>query len=469
MQSEKIGMAIVELVIPKMGESIHEATIISWLKKEGDIIEEDETILEIATDKVDSDVPSPIGGTVHKILAQVNEVVPVGQTVALIETFQSPEKSNSVSKEESAVQVANVEPEPQQQEALTPKPESVIAEKEYSKKPSAISTNRFYSPLVKTIARQEGVSIAELETIFGTGPKNRVTKEDIFRYVNELKQKENKSIPHPTVTSNILSDTSRTGTQGKGSPQLSTGYNDQKPRSHKMSDEVIELDRMRKMISEHMISSINTSAHVSSFVEVDVTKMVLWREKAKKVYLEKYGVRLTFSPLFAEAVILALKDFPTINASLIEDKLIIKKNINLGIATALPNGNLIVPVIEEAQSLNLLGLAKKLNDLSQRARDNKLKPNEIQGGTFTISNIGTFGNLMGTPIINQPQLAILAIGAIKKKPVIMETDHGDIIAIRHMMFLSLSFDHRVIDGFLGGSFLNRIAENIENFDSNRQI
>ncbi len=469
-------MAIVELVIPKMGESIHEATIISWLKNVGDTIEEDETILEIATDKVDSDVPSPVQGTIHKILAQVNDVVPVGQSVALIETSGAAHQPeiNQIQEAEAKKEVATAEHSAQTISAIQPKAEYQPAN--LPEKAKFIVTNRFYTPLVKTIAKQEGVSLKELESIEGSGPKNRVTKEDLFRYIN-LRQSENKhSIAHPAISvqqqRNNLSSADITkepkASQASDSP-MSKPTPAASNSSYAGNKEIIELDRMRKMISNHMISSINTSAHVSSFVETDVTKMVLWRKKAKKAYQETYGERLTFSSLFAEAVISALKEFPTINASLDGDKLIVKKNINLGIATALPSGHLIVPVIGEAEKLNLLGLTEKLNDLTNRARDNKLKPNEIQGGTFTISNIGTFGNLMGTPIINQPQMAILAIGAIKKKPVIMETDHGDIIAIRHMMFLSLSFDHRVIDGFLGGSFLNRIAENIENFDSNRQI
>ena len=465
-------MAIIELLIPKMGESIHEATVINWLKKEGDIIEEDETILEIATDKVDSEVPSPVKGTLHKILAQVDDVIPVGQAVALISTqgdYTQPATS-------SPVEPAIVEQAPQLEEHIAASTDSTITIEPAPAplpKPVVTTTKRFYTPLVKTIARQEEISISELETITGTGPKNRVTKEDLFRYVTQRNLGQSQSITHPVLSDRqdrpVPSHTPTVASQQKRVTKESVKSATTGNQGATQSEEVIELDRMRKMIAKHMIHSRQTSAHVSSFVEADVTKMVMWRNKIKNDYITKYGERLTFSPLFAEAVIRALQDFPTINASLRDDQLILKKHINLGIATALPDGNLIVPVIQAAEKLNLLGLTEKLNDLARRARDNKLKPDEIQGGTFTISNIGTFGNLMGTPIINQPQLAILAIGAIKKKPVIMETEHGDIIAIRHMMFLSLSFDHRVIDGFLGGSFLNRVAENIEKFDSNRQI
>ena len=475
-------MAIVELVIPKMGESIHEATIITWLKNVGDTIDEEETILEIATDKVDTDVPSPVSGILHKILAQPNDVVPVGQAVALIETDQA------VSGAAPSAPIVEDQAPPQSEEPTqtiednTPAP--VVPSSVAIDKPQALKTKRFYTPLVKTIAKQEGVSIAELEDIPGTGVRSRVTKEDIFKYVNQRAVQSRRAVTHPAV--NQLTGTPETTISPQPSADaeshLSAPSNKQQSaekvssvpdptQSLGQTDRVVELDRMRQLIAKHMTSSIKTAAHATSFVEADVTKMVLWRNKAKGPYQQKYGERLTFSPLFAEAVINAIKDFPSINASLDEggSKLHLKKDINLGIATALPSGNLIVPVIKEAGRLNLLGLTERLNDLAQRARDNKLRPNEIQGGTFTISNIGTFGNLLGTPIINQPQLAILAIGAITKKPVIMDTEHGDIIAIRHMMFLSLSFDHRVIDGFLGGSFLKRIAENIENFDSNREI
>ena len=474
-------MAIVELVIPKMGESIHEATIITWLKIVGDTIEEEETILEIATDKVDTDVPSPVNGVLHQILAKPNDVVAVGSAIALIQTDQAIATAAPSDAADAKVVVPQTEPQEQTEPVETSMP--AVTDTAMVEKPPLIKTNRFYTPLVKTIAKQEGVSIAELESIPGTGVKSRVTKEDVFRYVNQRVSQSRHTISHPVVNQNagastisgakreapIRSTQSLTG--NNGTARVKDGSASNPIQSMGQTDRVVELDRMRQLIAKHMTASLNTSAHATSFVEADVTKMVLWRNKAKGLYLQKYGERLTFSPLFAEAVINAIKDFPTINASLVEEgsKLHLKKEINLGIATALPSGNLIVPVIKQAGTLNLLGLTEKLNDLAQRARDNKLHPSEIQGGTFTISNIGTFGNILGTPIINQPQLAILAIGAITKKPVIMDTDHGDIIAIRHMLFLSLSFDHRVIDGFLGGSFLKRIAENIENFDSNREI
>lgn len=449
-------MPIVELIIPKMGESIIEATIISWLKSEGDQINEDDTVLEIATDKVDSEVPSPFSGTLVKILHQANAVVAVGQAVAQIEIgeHQQSEPIEMTPKIETIV-----DSEGQNNDHSEPlKQVSFIV----PKKP--IST-RFYTPLVKTIAKSEGVSIEELESIKGTGPNERLTKEDVFAYVNHKNSSDATLVNHPKI---VHASTTQQVPQAVQKITVSENIN-KSPSVKSSTDEIIELDRMRKHIANHMLESQKTSAHVSSFVEADVTHMVHWRNRVKEDFQQKHGEKLTFSPLFAEAVVNALKDFPKINASLKGDQMVIKKDINLGIATALPSGNLIVPVIRNCEELSLLGLAKKLNDLTARARINKLLPDEIQGGTFTISNIGTFGNLMGTPIINQPQLAILALGAIKKKPVIKETDHGDIIAIRHMMFLSLSFDHRVIDGYLGGTFLKRIADYIENFDSNREI
>ncbi len=447
-------MAIVELIIPKMGESIIEATIITWLKSEGDQIEEDDTILEIATDKVDSEVPSPYRGKLVKILHQPNEVVAVGQAVAHIEVEEGSHK------EEIVVPTGT-----NTAESITVTPSSEVTQeiKQPVKAIKKLKTTRFYTPLVRTIAKTEEISIDDLERIPGTGPKNRLTKEDLFNYVNNR----NKSnISHPKV---LIQPAKNQNINAISAKENTTDLHKDKLPSQSDNEEIIELDRMRKYIANHMIESKKTSAHVSSFLEADVTHMVHWRNSVKDDFYQKHGEKLTFSPLFTEAVVKALKDFPKINATVKGDHMIVKKNLNLGIATALPNGNLIVPVIRNCEDLSLLGLAKKLNDLTSRARENRLLPEEIQGGTFTISNIGTFGNLMGTPIINQPQLAILALGAIKKKPVIKETDHGDIIAIRHMMFLSLSFDHRVIDGYLGGSFLKRIADHIENFDTNREI
>ena len=476
-------MAEVELIMPKMGESIIEATIIAWLKSEGDQVEADETILEVATDKVDSEVPSPVSGVIKKILHPVDTVVPVGASLAIIET-QEKAQLEEVTPEipsEAAPDIKIEEPIKAVDSGASRAPQANTIHEETIKTPLALErlslTNKipsfvegkFYSPLVRNIAKTEGITLEELSLINGSGADNRVTKIDLLNYIDQKKIGGQKTI----VASAPLQSTS---TPIVNTPKIKKG-----PQSEPVvqssnnaavsngSDEVIALSRMRKVIASHMRNSLDTSAHVSSFVEADATRLVTWRNKIKGEYLKKYGEKITLSPLFTEVVIQALREFPQINAALKDDQLIIKKSINIGVATAMKNGNLIVPVIKEADQLNLHGLTKKLNDLTARARENALQPDEIQGGTFTISNIGTFGNIMGTPIINQPQLAILALGAIKKKPVIQETSEGDIIAIRHMMFLSLSFDHRVIDGYLGGTFLNRIAHYIESFDTNRSF
>ena len=488
-------MAVVELVMPRMGESIIEATIIGWLKEEGDRIEIEDTVLEVATDKVDSEVPSPVAGVLKKILHQKDEVVAVGKALALIETeeeiYTKEEKveEQPAEKEELIGELA----EPVSEKVAVSAPEPAVAaneitsetksfkspipleRKSLSNKIPSIMEGRFFSPLVRNIARAEGINPAELASLEGTGEDGRVTKFDLLNYIDDKKAgrisdsniiQESKSPESEQIrVSNANIQQTRTAepihdrTSKVVESEITTNS----------GDEVIELTRMRKVIADHMMNSLSTSAHVSSFVEADATRLVTWRNRVKDEYLANYGEKLTLSPLFTEAVIQALREYPRINASLSGDQLIVKKSLNIGIATAMQNGNLIVPVIKNAGHLNLHGLAKALNDVTSRARNNKLKPDEIQGGTFTISNIGTFGNIMGTPIINQPQLAILALGAIKKKPVIQETPEGDIIAIRHMMFLSLSFDHRVIDGYLGGVFLNRIAHYIENFDVNRPI
>lgn len=424
-------MAQYELIMPKMGESITEATILKWNKKEGDTINIDDAILEIATDKVDSEVPSPVAGVLQKILFNENDVVAVGKVVALIETSAGGTTSVASSttaaevKKEVAVASAVASPQTQQQTAVAPE------------------GDRFYSPLVLNIARQEGVALSELETMPGTGQGGRVTKKDILQHVENKKN----GVVAPAVETQAVQQV-----QQIEPPKIEA------TKSYSGNVEIIEMDRMRKLISKNMVISKQTSAHVTSFVEADVTNLVLWRNKIKDKFKKMYGENFTFTPIFIEAVVKALRDFPMINCSVDGDKIIVKKDFNVGMAAALPSGNLIVPVIKNADMLNIIGLAKKVNDLAERARTNKLKPDEIEGGTFTLSNVGTFGNVMGTPIILQPQVAILAVGAIRKKPVVIETPEGDTIGIRHMMFLSHSYDHRVVDGALGGMFVKRVAD-----------
>ncbi|NNF01975.1 MAG: 2-oxo acid dehydrogenase subunit E2 [Bacteroidia bacterium] len=441
-------MPSVELIMPKMGESIMEATILNWLKNEGDSIELDEAVLEIATDKVDSEIPSPFAGVLVKKLHEVGDVVEVGKAVAIIET--SMEVSTPPPVQEPVMEsVAEIEKTVE----IARSSAKTTLENASSNGHSSNSNGRFYSPLVLNIAKSEGISMNELETIPGSGKGGRVSKKDMMAYLTDRSSGSQTSIAVPPSVE-VKQDV---GVQNK--PAV----------SHDGNVEIVEMDRMRKLIAKHMTNSKQTSAHVTSFVEADVTNLVLWRDKVKGPFQEKYNEKLTFTPLFMEALIRSIQDFPNINASLEGDNLIIKKDINIGMATALPSGNLIVPVIRNADQLNLLGLTKRVNDLAARARQNKLKPDEIEGGTYTISNVGTFGNVMGTPIINQPQLAIMAVGAIRKKPVVIETKEGDTIGIRHMMFLSHSYDHRVIDGFLGGSFVRKVADYLEGFDINRGI
>jgi 2-oxoglutarate dehydrogenase E2 component (dihydrolipoamide succinyltransferase) len=431
-------MAEVQLIMPKMGESIMEATILKWLKNEGDKVALDEPLLEIATDKVDSEVPSTHAGILSKILFSVNDVVPVGKPIAIIQTDGA----------------AATKPAP-----APPKESAVIQEKKQEqpipKTPSAVSNEaRFYSPLVLNIARSEGIAMSELDQIPGTGEGGRVTKKDILTHV----QNKGKEVVSAK-------------TETPYSPEIKTSV--EIPQATEAvaagNVEIIEMDRMRKLIAEHMVMSKRTSPHVTSFVEADVTNLVLWRDKVKGPFEKREGEKITFTPLFIEAVVKAIKDFPLVNASVSGNQIIRKKDINIGMAAALPSGNLIVPVIKNADTKNLVGLTKEVNDLARRARSGQLKPQEIDGGTFTLTNVGTFGNVMGTPIINQPQVAILATGSIKKKPAVLETEQGDVIAIRHMMFLSLSYDHRVVDGALGGSFLRRIADYLEGFDPRREF
>lgn len=426
--------------MPKMGESIMEATILKWRKKPGDKIELDEPVLDIATDKVDSEVPSPVAGILQEILFKEEDVVAIHKVIAIIETDANaaqPAASPAIQQPTATAETPAIPFVPATQNGSS------------APKPTTDST-RFYSPLVRTMAQTEGVSAAELERIAGTGLEGRVTKKDMLAYLANRSAAPvvSPAAPAPAVAAPAFT-----------APAVSVSGN----------VEIVEMDRMRKMIAEHMVMSKHVSPHVTSFVEADVTNMVNWRNKVKGEFQKKYGENITFTPLFVEAVTRALREFPWVNASVDGTKVILRKDINVGMAAALPTGNLIVPVIKNADMLNLLGLTKSVNDLAARARKNQLKPDEIQGGTFTLTNVGTFGNVMGTPIINQPQVAILATGAIRKRPAVLETEHGDVIAIRHMMFLSLSYDHRIVDGATGGSFLRRIGDYLEQFDFNRPI
>ncbi|HEY3406403.1 MAG TPA: dihydrolipoamide acetyltransferase family protein [Ohtaekwangia sp.] len=431
-------MAQVELLMPKMGESIFEATILTWTKKPGDKIEQDESVLEVATDKVDTEVPSTHAGVLKEILAKEGEVVKVGAPIAIITTEAEAEKSST-----PATPVKTHATEVVKKEVAAPVHTNGNGA---SHSVDFKSSSRFYSPLVKNIAKEENIAVAELETISGTGAEGRVTKKDILDYVQNRKLGKTVKMTQQAVSS------------GAGIPaSVSAG------------DEIIEMDRMRKMIAERMVDSKRIAPHVTSFVEADVTSVVFWRNKVKNEFQKREGDVLTFTPFFIEAVVLAIKDYPMINVQVDGDKIIKKRDINVGMAVALPSGNLIVPVIKNADQYSLAGLAKKVNDLAKRARDNKLKPDELTGGTYTISNVGSFGNVMGTPIILQPQVGILALGAIQKKPSVLEMPYGDVIAIRHKMFLSHSYDHRVVDGALGGSFVRRVADYLEKFDINRTI
>ena len=443
-------MAQYELLLPKMGESVAEATIIKWTKQPGDTIQLDDTILEIATDKVDSEVPSPVSGKLVKQLFAADDVVQVGAVIAIIETEggESAPSAPAV-KEETSQPVKEVENIPGVEQSPTADNQS----QDYK------NADRFYSPLVKSIAAQENIALTELENIKGSGADGRLTKDDLLNYIQNKSgaavKEQPASTPAPVATPAPATNT--TNAAPKPVTSVSGG------------DEIIEMDRMRKLIAGHMVMSKQTSPHVTSFVEADVTNMVKWRDKVKKSFEQRENEKITFTPIFIEAVTRAIKDFPMINVTVNGTQIIKKRDINIGMAAALPSGNLIVPVIKNADQLNLVGLTKAVNDLATRARNSKLKPDETQNGTFTLTNVGSFGNVMGTPIINQPQVAILAVGAIKKKPAVLETEYGDVIAIRHMMFLSLSYDHRVVDGALGGSFVRRVADYLENWDINREI
>jgi 2-oxoglutarate dehydrogenase E2 component (dihydrolipoamide succinyltransferase) len=461
-------MSEFQLTMPKMGESVIEATILSWNKKIGETIKENEILLEVATDKVDSEVPSPVTGILKKILYNENDVVAVDQVIAIIETDQNitvksiPQEAPKIEKEAEETkanpEVQKIEDEteeaPTKEEIkIIPFVPPVTMEKEHTKPAITSSSNRFYSPLVLNIAKVEGISSNELDNIQGSGQEGRVTKEDILKYVEDRKS--------------ATTRTSQVQQESKISNNLPSKISTDS--SFKNQDEIIEMDRMRKLISRNMMNSLQTSAHVSSFVEVDMTPIFQWREKHKDAFKKREGFSLSYMPIFTEAIAKAIKDFPMINISVDGDKIIKKKNINIGIAAALPSGNLIVPVIKNADQMNLLGLANAIQQLATKARSNKLTAVEIEGGTYTISNIGTFGNILGTPIIPQPQVAIMAVGAITKKPVVLETKEGDVIAIRHMMYLSHTYDHRVVDGALGGMFVKRVADYLEKFDITQEI
>ncbi|HEY1045223.1 MAG TPA: dihydrolipoamide acetyltransferase family protein [Bacteroidia bacterium] len=449
-------MAQVELIMPKMGESIAEATITKWLKNEGDTIKMDEAVVEIATDKVDSEVPSTGEGILIKKLWNEGDVVPVGAAIAIIGT----DASAVVAPAAPVAETKREQPDETVIHAAAKIAQQALVNHAAATTSSNGESGRFYSPLVLNIARTEGIGMAELEMIAGSGKDNRVTKGDILKYIENGRQAASGVSAPAAVAVPVPAATPAKAPESK-------------PQASKVTlmpgDEIIEMDRMRKIIADHMVMSKSTSPHVTSFVEVDVTNLVQWRDKNKAKFEKKEGEKITFTPIFIEAVVKAIKDFPMINISLDGQNIIKRKNINIGMAAALPSGNLIVPVIKNADTKNLLGLVKDVNDLAKRARENKLQPDEISGGTYTITNVGTFGNVMGTPIINQPQVAILAVGAIRKKPAVLETEYGDVIAIRHMMFLSHSYDHRVVDGALGGAFVRRVADYLEQWDVNREV
>ena len=449
-------MARSELIMPKLGESIMEATILRWSKKVGDKVELDETVLEIATDKVDTEIPSPFEGIITEILFEEGAIVPIGACIARLDSDVAAAASPAV-----AEKVVNSTQQPLEKTIATEPATLHVVENntqnQETETPS--SSDRYYSPLVKNIAKTEGISLNTLDAVAGTGKDGRLTKEDLMQYIESKKLNPSTNAPQPPTVQKETVVAQVVATQEIKAPAVDRSGN----------VDIIEMDRMRKLIADHMVMSKRVSPHVTSFIEVDVTNMVNWRNKNKKTFQERYNENITFTPIFIEAVAKVIKDLPMINVS-VEGNQIIKKNfINIGMAAALPSGNLIVPVIKNADMLNLAGLTKSVNDLANRARANQLKPDEIQGGTFTVTNVGTFGNVMGTPIINQPQVAILALGAIRKKPAVLETEFGDVIAIRQMMFMSLSYDHRVVDGSLGGSFLKKMADYLEGFDTNRDF
>jgi 2-oxoglutarate dehydrogenase E2 component (dihydrolipoamide succinyltransferase) len=452
-------MSIVDLVMPKLGESIMEATILKWHKNVGDKVAQDETILDIATDKVDSEVPSTAEGIIEEILFKVNDVVPIGTVIVKIRTGAVQENTTVIPTATAAVEYEDAK---------------IVEEIPYVPSAAANMANtqnsgaRFYSPLVLNIAQSEGISMTDLENIVGTGQEGRVSKKDILAFVaNRAIAKPESQSASPISQQAIVMD--NTPAIVAASTANNSNNSTNVPAVYSGNVEIIEMDRMRKLISKHMTDSVATSAHVTSFAECDVTNLVQWREKVKRDFEKREGEKITFTPLFIEAVVKSLKKYPMLSSSVEGDKIIVKKDLNIGMATALPSGNLIVPVIKNADQLNITGLCKQVNGLAAAARSGKLKPDDTTGGTFTLTNVGTFGSIMGTPIINQPQVAIMAVGAIKKRPMVLETPQGDCIAIRHMMYISLSYDHRIIDGALGSTFLNAVSKELENFDVNRQI
>jgi 2-oxoglutarate dehydrogenase E2 component (dihydrolipoamide succinyltransferase) len=478
-------MATVDLVMPKMGESIMEATILKWHKNPGDPVNMDETVLEIATDKVDSEVPSTASGVIDSILFQVNDVVPIGTVIAKIRTGGEQKNTEQARPDDSVRRgITNVEvkeevgpsmgttpsgnanpdsyqPDIREEKTSTGGNQPENRPDSYRDPKSQTSSNKFYSPLVLNIAAREGVSMSELESIEGNGNEGRVTKTDILQYIDDKRAGKTGNSQSATKQDMIIPASRVESSQQAG--------NGMEMQSYKGNVEIIEMDRMRKLIADHMVRSKHTSPHVTSFTEADVTNLVMWRNRVKKEFEKRENTRITFTPLFIEAIVRCIKKFPLINSSLDGNRIIVKKDINIGMATALPSGNLIVPVIKNADQLNLVGLSKQVNAMADSARSNKLKPEDISDGTFTLTNVGTFGSLMGTPIINQPQVAILAVGAIKKRPVVVETPHGDSIAIRHMMYLSMSYDHRIVDGSLGATFLTAVANELENFNGEREF
>ena len=443
-------MAKIEIILPAMGEGIIEATLTKWLVKEGQQVDEDQSIVEIATDKVDSEIPAPKSGIIQKILVVEGSVPKIGDTIAILqtETIENEENDAPVIEKESKIEKVTDKIIPEISNSVKNIEDSTIVS-------HSITEGKFLSPLVKSIVQKENISSDELGLIRGSSNTGRITKNDLLNYLSNRKSSGLESVPKSTSVKSI-------------EPVLQTKTVVSKEQLYSSGEhEIVQMDRMRKLIADHMVYSKQVSPHVTSFVEADVTNMVIWRNKNKDAFQARENQKLTFTPLFIEATVNALKDFPMVNVSVDGDKIIVKKNINIGMATALPSGNLIVPVIKNADRLNLTGLVTSVNDLAERSRENKLKPDEIQGGTFTITNFGTFGNISGTPIINQPQVAILGIGAIVKKPAVIETPSGDAIAIRHIMILSLAYDHRVVDGALGGMFLKRIADYLEKFDTKR--
>jgi 2-oxoglutarate dehydrogenase E2 component (dihydrolipoamide succinyltransferase) len=456
-------MAIVDLVMPKLGESIMEATILKWHKKPGDTVQEDETVLDIATDKVDSEVPSTAAGRIAEILFKENDVVPIGSVIAKIETEVDAKHGKDIYM---PAPVGDVKEDMEEAEEIPYVPSNYNPPTNGSGKGKM---NRFYSPLVMNIASSEGISMTELEHITGTGNEGRVTKKDILSYVANRGQKHSRqeveNLNVKREPTNYARPENSTVAVRQYIEEITA--EEEPSKAYQSNVEIIEMDRMRKLIAKHMVNSKQTSAHVTSFAEADVTNMVLWREKIKKDFEKQNNTRITFTPIFIDCLVRVMKRYPMVNSSVDGDRIIIKKDLNIGMATALPSGNLIVPVIKNADELNLVGLSKKVNNLADAARNNRLKPDDTLDGTFTLTNVGTFGSLMGTPIINQPQVAILAVGAIKKRAVVIETEQGDTIGIRHMMYLSLSYDHRIVDGSVGASFLTAVAKEFEHWDLNK--